>query len=73
MNEIGRYRVVGKRAYRGHAPGAEFEARLDRAAEIRAVNRGSIRLLERVTVDLVPGSYRLPVGWPAHEQRKEVS
>jgi hypothetical protein len=71
VNALGRYEVVGKRAYRGHAPGTEFEARLDRAAEIRAVNRGSIRLLARVDADLVPGSYRLPVGWPTHEAERE--
>jgi hypothetical protein len=62
VNEIGRYQVTGKRAYRGHQPGDTFEARLDRNAEIRAVNRGNIILLERLTADLRPGSYRLPAG-----------
>ncbi len=61
MKELGRYRVVGRRAYRDHQPGEEFEACLDRDAEARAINRGSIRLLERVAADLKPGSYRLPV------------
>jgi hypothetical protein len=61
VKELGRYRVVGRRAYRGHQPGEEFEACLDRDAEGRAINRGSIRLLERVPAELKPGSYRLPV------------
>lgn len=61
---LGRYEVVGKRAYREHVPGSIFEARLDRAAEARAIARGSIRLLALIPDDLVPGSYRLPTGWP---------
>ena len=69
MNELGVYRVVGRRAYRGHEPGEVFEARLDRNAEIRAVNRGSIVLLERVRPDLPAGKYRLPVGWPGTERK----
>lgn len=68
MNDLGRYEVIGRRAYRGHQPGEEFEARLDRAAETRAINRGSIRLLERFTADLTAGSYRLPDGWPPTTQ-----
>lgn len=70
MNELGRYRVVGRRAYRGHQPGEEFEARLDRNAEVRAVNRGNLVLLERLVADLPPGKYRLPLGWPASTERK---
>jgi hypothetical protein len=62
--ELGRYEVVGRHTHRGHPPGSIFEARLDRAAEARATARGSIRLIERVPDDLIPGSYRLPLGWP---------
>lgn len=72
MSDLGVYEVCGRRIYRGHMPGEVFEARLDPNAEARAINRGSIRLLERVAADLPPGSYRLPVGWPAHEAGKEV-
>lgn len=61
---MGRYRVTGKRAYRGHLPGSEFEAVLDPNAEHRAINRGSITLLERLHADLPRGRYKLPVGWP---------
>lgn len=68
---LGLYEVIGKRAYRGHQPGALFEARLDRNAEGRAIQRGAIRLLERIANDLLSGTYRLPDGWPPH--RKEVS
>jgi hypothetical protein len=56
-----------------HRAGAQFEARLDTRAEARAVARGSIQLLERIPADLVPGSFRLPSGWPAHKAGKEVS
>lgn len=67
---MGRYRVVGRRAYRGHQPGEEFEAKLDPNAEARAVNRGNILLLERLVADLPPGKYRLPTGWPRSQERK---
>lgn len=60
----GRYLVSGQRQYRGHQPGAIFEARLDPAVEHRAIARGAITLLERVTPDLGPGSYTLPDDWP---------
>lgn len=59
----GAYRVTGARAYRGHEPGTTFEAVLDPAAEVRAIRRGSIELLERVTPALKPGSFDLPSGW----------
>lgn len=54
------YQVTGQLDYRGHRPGTRFEATLDPRAEQRAVNRGSIRLLERSTPMLEPGSYTLP-------------
>lgn len=70
MNELGRYRVVGRRAYRGHQPGEEFEARLDENVEARAVQRGNLVLLERLVAELPPGKYRLPVGWPGSKERE---
>ena len=36
----GLWKVSGKRIYRGHAPGEEFEASLEPHAASRAVNRG---------------------------------
>lgn len=55
------YKVTGPTAYRGHQPGEIFEAMLDPLAEVRALRRGNIRLLERSKTALVPGSYTLPV------------
>ena len=57
-----RYLVTGKRKYRWHEPGTTFEARLDPDAERRAIERGSIRVLE--VVDSQIGSYGLPKDWP---------
>jgi hypothetical protein len=68
VNFLGVYEVIGPRAYRENPPGSRFEARLDRNAEARAVERGSIRLLERVAEDLPTGKYRLPTGWPGTER-----
>jgi len=59
----GRYLVSGQLGYRGHSPGTEFVEVLDPNVERRAVDRGSIVLLERVTPALQQGSYRLPKGW----------
>lgn len=63
MSGYGVYLVTGRRQYRGHEPGATFEAALDPSAEQRAVARGDITLLERVTPTLTPGSYTLR-RWP---------
>jgi len=57
-----RYLVTGPRKYRWHIPGSTFEARLDPDAERRAIERGSIRVLE--VVDSHIGSYGLPKDWP---------
>ena len=57
-----RYLVTGKRQYRWHAPGTVFEARLDPDAERRAIERGSIRVLEEIEVGVE--SYELPEDWP---------
>ncbi len=60
----GIYLVTGSRRYRGHEPGTRFEARIDPVVELRAIRRGAIQLLERVTPALEQGSYRLPDDWP---------
>lgn len=73
MKELARYEVTSKRPFKGFQPGDEFEADLDPGMEARAIHRGSIRLIERLTADLVPGSYRLPDGRPPQQDRKEVS
>jgi hypothetical protein len=57
------YKVVGSRVYRGHRPGDLFEARLDSRAEARAIGRGDIKLIERITPAVQPGSYTFPAGW----------
>ena len=57
-----RYLVTGKRKYRWHQPGTVFEARLEPDAERRAIERGSIQVLEEIEVGV--GSYVLPDGWP---------
>lgn len=62
MSQWGRYRVTGRHDYRGNKPGQEFIARLDRQAEGRAVLRGDIALLERVSPEL-PARWGLPDGW----------
>lgn len=59
-----RYLVTGKRKYRWHDPGTTFEARLDPDAERRAIERGSIRVLEMIQPDLEEGSFVLPDDWP---------
>jgi hypothetical protein len=53
IRECGVYRVVGRRDYRGHPEGMEFQARLDPLAEHRAIGRGSIIRTgtEQVTVE----------------------
>jgi hypothetical protein len=65
----GVYRVIGHRAYRGHEPGTQFTARLERNTEARAIRRGDIQLLERVTPALLPGSFTFPQGWLASPQQ----
>jgi hypothetical protein len=57
------YRVTGKRQYRGHDPGTTFEANLDVGPEQRAIARGDIRIIRRVTPGIQPGSVRSPDGW----------
>lgn len=54
------YLVTGKRGYRWHKPGTVFEAILDPDAERRAIERGSIRVLEVIQPALQAGSYELP-------------
>jgi len=61
-----RYLVLGTRMYRGHRPGTVFEAALDPAAEQRAIDRGNIRVLERIDPTL-DGDFQLPHDWPPSE------
>lgn len=67
--EQGIYQVVGRREYRGHKPGERFMARLDRNAEGRAIQRGDIALLERVTPGL-PERWGLPADLVASEGKE---
>jgi len=60
----GMYEVTGRRPFRGHQPGETFEAQLGPGAEARAIRRGDIRLIERITVQVPAGSYAFPEGWP---------
>jgi hypothetical protein len=62
-----RYLVLGTRLYRGHPPGTTFEAKLDPAAEQRAIERGAIKVLTRVEPSLDTESYQLPPDWPPSE------
>ena len=57
------YENTGRMGYRGHPPGAIFEASLDTRVEARGIARGNIRVIERSYPDLQPGSYTLPTGW----------
>ncbi len=67
-----RYLVTGKRQYRWHKPGSAFEAQLDPLAEQRAIERGSIRVLEIVQPDLENGSYQLPADWPMMADERTI-
>ncbi len=67
------YEVLRAGGYRGHRRGHEFTARLPRAAEQRAVERGDIRLIERNTPALQPGSYTLPRGWANQKEEAWLS
>lgn len=58
----GLWKVTGKRIYRGHDPGSEFEASIEAGAAGRAVRRGDIALLEQF-VPALPPDYQLPEGW----------
>lgn len=59
----GLFRVTGRRRYRGHEPGDEFETMFDPAIQ-RALDRGDIRLLREIVPSLQEGSYQLPEDWP---------
>ena len=66
--KFGVYEVTGSRNYRGHEPGTEFTAQLERNAQIRAVNRGDIRLLDWIVPALEAGSFTFPEGWLASRE-----
>lgn len=59
----GLYEVTGGRGYRGHTSGAVFEAVLDPLAESRALGRGDIRRIKRISPSIQPGTFTLPRGW----------
>ncbi len=59
---MGRYRVVGRREYRGHKTGTVFDARLETNAAGRAIRRGDIVLLEQTEPGLPP-DHAFPDGW----------
>lgn len=58
----GEYEVIGLRRYRGHDPRSRFIATIDPLAEQRALQRGDIALIRRITPKVPPG-YVLPDGW----------
>ena len=63
------YRVTGTLPYRDCKPGEMFEARLDVDAELRALARGNIEILDSSETRLRPGSYALPDGWAQSSSR----
>ena len=65
MIEWGRYQVVGTREYRGNKPGHVFIDAIERNAMRRAVQRGDIAFLERVS-PVLPSEWGLPAGWLLH-------
>lgn len=65
---VGVYVVTGSRRYRGHEPGTEFHAKLEPGPERRAVDRGDIRVIDRIVPTIQPGSYQLPTGWLTTQQ-----
>jgi len=69
----GLYRVTGKRSYRGHEPGEEFWALLDRNAETRALARGDIVLLDRLIPRVEPDSFVFPDDWLSDAKRVRSS
>lgn len=62
------YRVTGTRPFRGHTHGDTFEARLDHAAERRAVARGDIEVVNRIIPSIRSADLVLPSGWQNQEQ-----
>lgn len=70
MSDLGLYRVIGKRDYRGHPQGTEFPARLDPRAARRAITRGSIAYLGPTTLE--PQGFTFPQGWLRDHQREEA-
>ena len=61
MKEVGVYRVLDKRAYRGHEQGEVFQALIEPHAERRAIYRGSIEKIG--TAIPIPQNYAFPNGW----------
>lgn len=59
----GIFEVTKGHTFRDFRAGERFEGRTDRRRESRAVERGVLRFIEPITVELVPGSYVFPSGW----------
>lgn len=58
----GLFEVIGRRQYRGHRPGDQFEARYDPAID-RAICRKDIRFVKWVE-SCLPQGHWLPKDWP---------
>ena len=58
----GEWKVVGKREYRGNAPGTVWQGRIPEGPARRAIDRGDVVLLRTITQELQPG-WQLPDGW----------
>ena len=69
----GLYEVTGRRQYRGHEPGTVFEAAIAPSVEARALQRGDIKLLRRITPTLAPGSFTFRDWPPPGEQPAPAS
>lgn len=50
---------VNRGTFNGYRAGQQFEARLDPSMERRALDRGTLTVVQDSTPALVPGSYRL--------------
>ncbi len=57
------YLVTGSKPYHDVPPGNVLHARLDPAAERRAIERGALEILDATPPGIVPGSYQPPDGW----------
>jgi hypothetical protein len=68
VSEWGRWKVIGKREYRGHTTGQTFIESLERNAARRAVQRGDIVLLEEMKPEL-PSAWGLPAGWSSRKEQ----
>jgi hypothetical protein len=63
------YLVRGPLRYRDHDVGETFEAHLDPDVEARALELGTIEVLNPDPPGLRPGSWTLPAGWQTTPQQ----